>query len=113
MSTIKKEKHTENFLMFLNKLLDKGVTQSAISNQLGLHRNRISHIKAARSSATKEMIDDLLEAYPELRTNGNSASGESDERWEELERRVKALEDENAEQRKIILRLATKALKGD
>lgn len=101
MSIARKEKHTDEFLALLNQLLDKGVTQSAISNQLDLHRNRISHIKARRSSATKEMIDDLIAAYPELgESSGDSQTDTVSEEIAELRREMAMLREENEERRK-------------
>lgn len=58
------------FLEVIELLKKKGISFSKIAEIVGVKRQRITHIRGGRSSASYEMLQALYKAYPEISPEG-------------------------------------------
>lgn len=64
------------FLEVIEYLKNKGVSFSKIAEIVGVKRQRITHIRGGRSSASYEMLQALYQAYPEISPEGEEVNTE-------------------------------------
>ena len=64
--------NTEQFLTLIAHLKQLGNPYATIARRIGIRPQKISDIKAKRSSANKEIVEALYRAYPELSQNRSS-----------------------------------------
>lgn len=101
----------QRFIECLNILKKRlGTSYTAAGRRIGVGRDKIIDIRMGRSSADREMLDALLDAYPELKDGELAPKTKVEERMEWLERENAKLRSENEELRNRLLKLADKLL---
>lgn len=101
----------QQFIESLNWLKNRlGTSYTAAGRRIGVDADKIKSIRHGRSTADQEMLEKLLEAYPELPRGEIAPKTKFEERMEWLERENAKLRSENEELRNRLLKLADKLL---
>ena len=58
--------YTQQFLLLVKQLKNNGNSYASIARRIGIKGQKISDMKAGRSSASQDLINQLHTAYPEL-----------------------------------------------
>lgn len=91
---------TIEFLGLVDKLIETGIKQGAIEHKIGLRKNKISQMRSGYTSANRDLINDLLAYFPALSNKDKSTS--------DTEKRLADLEEQVAEQNKLIIKILNK-----